>query len=458
MVRTAVWVLRQRRYARLAALMVVIAAGCVAAGTWQISRYEQTARTNRVLKANAHAAVVALPTLGVPLVGDGPAPGREAIRYRTVAVSGTYLAGGQEFLRDQSVEGRSGFDVVDPLRTARGVLMVVRGFVVGAGDATMPPAVPGPPSGEQTVVGRLQTADTGSDDAAELGHGVIDAVNPGQQAARLGAPVFAAYLTLTGRQPGLSALPAPDLSNPAGGAVEPQHLAYIVQWYLFALLALAAPFAIARSEVRDAQRRFLGADPDGGDFDAEPASVSLASSAPQLAVGASAQPAEGVVAVRAGGALAHRDADEARRWERAERLASRYGRSLSTGSTSSSEPVLAPVERVGPARREPGYALGNPVANSADRPHRSPDAYHGSYNDYLWRLAMADGDIPQVSPAAAPDPTPTPAAPPRIIEADGRPVGAPLEAEGRAVGGPSEADDTPVVDPVDSDDAPPGSA
>ena len=81
-----------------------------------------------------------------------------------------------------------------------------------------------------------------------------------------------AYLTLSGRQAGnagLTVLPAPDLSNPAGGAVEPQHLAYIVQWYLFALLALAAPFAVARSEVREARRTYLGIDPDAGDFGAE---------------------------------------------------------------------------------------------------------------------------------------------------------------------------------------------
>ena len=45
-------------------------------------------------------------------------------------------------------------------------------------------------------------------------------------------------------------LPGPDLSNPAGGAEEPQHAAYVVQWYLFALLALCAPFVMAAAERR----------------------------------------------------------------------------------------------------------------------------------------------------------------------------------------------------------------
>ena len=253
MVRTAVWVLRQRRYARLAVLMVFIAAGCVVAGTWQISRYEQTARVNRALSANAHAATVSLSTLRVPLVGAGPAPSREAIRYRTVTVSGTYLPGTQDYVRGQSVAGRSGFYVVNPLRTDDGVLMVVRGFAPVDANSTRPPAVALPPSGVQQAVGRLQTPSPNSDEAASLGNDEITSVNPGEQARRLGTPVLDAYLTLSERQAGtagLTVLPAPDLSNPAGGAVEPQHLAYIVQWYLFALLALAAPLVMARAESR----------------------------------------------------------------------------------------------------------------------------------------------------------------------------------------------------------------
>ena len=51
---------------------------------------------------------------------------------------------------------------------------------------------------------------------------------------------------------GLIQIPAPDLSNPAGGAIEPQHLAYVIQWFLFAALALAAPFVMARAETRRA--------------------------------------------------------------------------------------------------------------------------------------------------------------------------------------------------------------
>jgi cytochrome oxidase assembly protein ShyY1 len=446
MVRTAWWVLRQRRYARLAVLMVFIAAGCVAAGTWQISRYEQTARINRGLTANARAAAVPFASLRVPLVGAGPAPGREAIRYRTVTVSGTYIPGAQLFLRDQSVAGRSGFYVVNPLRTDAGVLMIVRGFVPGDGDSTRPPAVALPAPGVQQAVGRLQTPATTSDAAGELSDDEITSVNPADQARRLATPVVNAYLTLSGRQSGnagLTVLPAPDLSNPAGGAVEPQHLAYIVQWYLFALLALAAPFAIARSEVREARRTYLGIDPDAGDFGAE-----FAVAPPEAAPSADGASTDGVVAVRERGELMRREAAQVQRLARAERLASRYGRSLTTGHDGSPEPPADPDPDAGLATRAPDYVS----ANSADRPHRSPDAYHGLYNDYLWQLAMADGDLPRVAvPADDPTPrsvidavpTPRPTLPPTIIAPDGRVVATSVEPTEQTPAAGTQEDDAP---------------
>ncbi|HKC29785.1 MAG TPA: hypothetical protein VKB75_17350, partial [Jatrophihabitans sp.] len=42
-----------------------------------------------------------------------------------------------------------------------------------------------------------------------------------------------------------------------------------------------------------------------------------------------------------------------------------------------------------------------PVRDSAAIPHRAGDAYHGSYNDYLWQLALADGEAPDVLPSVA---------------------------------------------------------
>jgi cytochrome oxidase assembly protein ShyY1 len=396
------WTLRQPRYAALAALMLVLAVGCVAAGTWQISRFEQSVHANDVLKANAHAPAVPLTTALVPLVDHGPAPRPDAFRFRTVAATGTYVSGVQEFLRDQSLNGSSGYDVLEQLRTANGTLLVVRGFVAahvsGNGTNTPPSGVPAPLSGLVHVVGWLESTGTSDDGATELSNGEIASINPAEQAARRNAAVFDTYLTLNADQPGtsgVSVLPGPDLSNPAGGAYEGQHFAYIIQWYLFALLALAAPFAIGRHEVRDAQRRFLGIDPANEQFDIPvsieaPRRLQLTDRMHRAVDGA---PAHDVAIARAAPPTTEQ-------WQRAANLADRYGRSLGLAHPEPARQEGRSAHPDNAAAVEEGDRAPTRIPSSAITPARSlDDRYHGTYNDYLWQLALADGAVPSVSPA-----------------------------------------------------------
>ncbi|MCU1658366.1 MAG: hypothetical protein JWO57_3022 [Pseudonocardiales bacterium] len=242
--------LRQPRYAALSVLMLIVAGICVLAGTWQIARLGGKIGANDDLRRNAHAAPAAVPDV-LPLVGQ-TAPSARTVQYRHITVSGTYDPAHGSLVRQRTVDGDTGYLVLTPLRTPEGVLLVVRGFISGTtSDST--PSVPTPPTGIVTVSARVQPAETRRDAAASLPDRQVESINPGQQAARLGAPVFDGYAELLSGQPGvgtLTAIPDPDLSNPAGGAVEPQHVAYIIQWYLFALLALAAPIAMARAETR----------------------------------------------------------------------------------------------------------------------------------------------------------------------------------------------------------------
>jgi cytochrome oxidase assembly protein ShyY1 len=405
--RAVLWTLRQRRYAMLALLMLVIALICIGAGSFEVHRFQEKRHDNGKLKANAHAPTVPLTTSLVPLAGQGPAPGSAAIRYRTVTATGTYLPHAEQYVGNQTQGGRQGFYVLTPLRTASGTLLVVRGFVAATARETRPAHIAAPPAGTVRIAGRLQTAQTGRDQQGRLGHDEITSINPGEQAARLGTPVFQAYVTLTAGQPGtagLRAVPEPQLSNPTGGAGELQLFSYVLQWYVFALLALIAPFLFSRSEIRDARRRFLGIDPDAAELGLEE---------PRTALPLDAAPAAGALAVREGGSLAKRGEPTSQEWERAARLADRYGRSLGVDA-----PVPPPgaAEQRPPARRRriqgvPDVVREAPApASSAAVPHRSVDTYHGSYNDYLWQLALADGaDVPEV--VERPDPRP-----PRIVE------------------------------------------
>jgi cytochrome oxidase assembly protein ShyY1 len=244
-------ILRQPRYLGLCALMVLLALVCSAAGTWQIFRFEQKHRANHQLRSDAHDTPAPVTTALGP--ATNPTSNGQAQKFRTVTATGTYLADKQTLLRGQSQGSDVGYLVITPLRTDDGVLLIARGFVVQNNAASITPKVPAPPTGTVQVSARLEPADAGRDKFGQLPGDQVDTVNAAEQASRIGQPVWNAYAELLPGQPGgtgLQAIPAPDLSNPAGGAEEPQHLAYVLQWYLFALLALGAPFLLARAELR----------------------------------------------------------------------------------------------------------------------------------------------------------------------------------------------------------------
>jgi cytochrome oxidase assembly protein ShyY1 len=117
-----------------------------------------------------------------------------------------------------------------------------------SGPATQSPPVPAPPAGTVTVTGRVFPSEPAS---AERGL-------PAGQVERLDvpaltrSPAYGGYVELLGGDTGLVPTDAPDLSNPAGGAFEGQHLAYVVQWFFFALLALAGPIALPMLDRRAA--------------------------------------------------------------------------------------------------------------------------------------------------------------------------------------------------------------
>ena len=248
--------LLQPRYAALSVLVVVIAALCVALGTWQISRLEGKISANDALRANADAPSAPVSAV-LPLAGTSTRlPAANSIEYRTVTAAGSYDAAHESLVRQRTVDGDTGYLVLTPFDTGGGALLVVRGFISGTSSNGSTPAIPAPPPGRLTISARVRPAEARNDAAAQLPGRQVESINPSEQGARLGQPVFDGYGELLAGQPGIGSLypiPSPDLSNPAGGAVEPQHVAYIVQWYLFAALALAAPFAMVRAEAKHAR-------------------------------------------------------------------------------------------------------------------------------------------------------------------------------------------------------------
>jgi cytochrome oxidase assembly protein ShyY1 len=307
-------------------LVVAVVAGvCVVAGIWQWQRLHEKHAANVELRENSRSAPVdvrdVLPDSSASTASDAASDAR----YRQVLATGVYDTANQVVVRGQTVgsseegAGEVGFLVLTPLRLTADaqspaeqgeVLLVVRGFVRATRDATTTPAVPAPPAGEVTIEGRVRPAESADDKYGQLPDGQVDSINSAGARERLGGTVLAGYVELEQDQPGgedLIAIPAPSLSNPAGGAIEPQHLAYVVQWFIFALLALALPFILARADMRAdaakdarerARRRSAPADPGADGTGAEETGPAAARAAAEL------------------------DADQ----RRAAKLAERYGR------------------------------------------------------------------------------------------------------------------------------------
>lgn len=229
--------------------MLLLASVCGIAGTWQIFRFEQKHDANQQLRIDDSDRPVDVTAALGP--ASAPTSNGQAQKFRHITATGSYLPAEQTLLRGQTINGDIGYLVITPLKTPAGVLLIARGFIPQTGVAKTSPTVPTAPSGQLTVTARLQPADSKTDRFGSLPGEQVDTVNPTEQASRIGSPVWNGYAELLPGQPGtgnLQVIPGPDLSNPAGGAEEPQHLAYVVQWYLFAILALSAPFILARAE------------------------------------------------------------------------------------------------------------------------------------------------------------------------------------------------------------------
>jgi cytochrome oxidase assembly protein ShyY1 len=156
---------------------------------------------------------------------------------RRVRVSGTYDAGRTLLVPGRERAGRDGFLVVTPLRSADGVVPVLRGWV----PTRRSPAVRGP-DGQVLVTGRLQASESSDASAVDpldpLPSGQVAYVStvvlldawrvPSQQ-------IYDGYVVLGRERPAASATPATVAAQrPSGGVSRWRNLAYALQWWLFA--------------------------------------------------------------------------------------------------------------------------------------------------------------------------------------------------------------------------------
>jgi surfeit locus 1 family protein len=206
----------------------------VAAGQWQQRRMHE----KEALRAQFDAAA-ALPS--VELAAEAGRADWNGLRYRNVAASGRYDARHQILLDNRVHDGHAGYHVITPLVLIDGrTVLVNRGWAPQGRSRSELPRV-APPAGAVTVQGRLAIPPASAFELAKdsASGPVWQNLDLARFSAATGIGVLPVIIeasdTASGPSPGDGLVrdwPPPDFG------VE-KHEIYMVQWYAFAVLAIA---------------------------------------------------------------------------------------------------------------------------------------------------------------------------------------------------------------------------
>lgn len=246
--------------------MVVI---MVNLGLWQLGRLDERKAYNATVAARTAEPLLPVTEL-LPAGPEATDDEVDAVTFRTVTLSGTYLTDRQVLVTNRTYEGSPGYWVLTPLALPDGDAVVVnRGWVSfnttdpdGAWDAFAPP------SGPVTVTGMVRAGQARS---SGIVAGPVDQrgerlttlarADIGRLQEQVPEPLYPIYVDLRDQQPAQPAaaenLPLP---VPEPELTEGPHLNYAGQWFIFATLTLIVyPLLLRRVA------RHRAAEPDGGD-------------------------------------------------------------------------------------------------------------------------------------------------------------------------------------------------
>ncbi|QDO88818.1 SURF1 family protein [Ornithinimicrobium ciconiae] len=234
-----------RRWLVALALAVLFAVVAVLLGNWQHSRHEEKVAARDRVEAHYDATPVPLETV----LQDGPLdPDQEWTR---VSARGSYVPAEQLFVRNRPLNKTYGYEIVVPLETASGTLVVNRGWAPNAENAATLPQVPPAPEGPVEVTGWLRPGE--ADLGRDLPEGQLASINLGDAAAQWQRPVLGAYLILETEQyadrPGVTIERPVPLEAPRTELGS--HFAYTLQWWLTAPVGLILVLVMARREWHD---------------------------------------------------------------------------------------------------------------------------------------------------------------------------------------------------------------
>jgi len=182
----------------------------------------------------------------------------QAQQWTMLSATGSYDTAHQVMVRNRSQNGEPGWYVVTPLVLSDGTAVLVNQGWVGespTGGPTQHPDFPPVPSGAVTVVGSLQPDETTGttrikDDTAQLPGDEIALISKADVAGKVPYRLRDGSLRLTSSTPAntskaaASAVPNPTYDNS-------MYIAYMIQWWVFAIVMPVTWFLLIRREASD---------------------------------------------------------------------------------------------------------------------------------------------------------------------------------------------------------------
>ena len=229
------------RWTLLIVFVAVLGTVFVNLGEWQLDRLHQRQGRNTTTVANEQRPVR-------PYTDVFTRPILEADQWQRVEAQGTFDAAHQVVVRYRTNGDTNGYEVVTPLRTATGTVLVDRGLIPVDKGNQIPSTAPPPPAGEVRVIGHVRRDEKGRRSAITPVNGQVRLINAAAIGATLPYPVADGYvglLTVDPAQPGgFQPIVLPEISDGP-------HFWYAVQWFMFTGIGLAGIVVFIRGDLRE---------------------------------------------------------------------------------------------------------------------------------------------------------------------------------------------------------------
>jgi cytochrome oxidase assembly protein ShyY1 len=217
---------------------ILLIAGCLWASQWQFHRGEDRKARNNTIEEHIKFPEVELTTLTSNV---------KLHEWRSVTATGRFDANEQILLRNRYFEGKYGYAVLTRFTTEGGdSIWVDRGWVAAGASATVAPETPPVPAGIVSITARLRL-----DSSLPSGSFFALPINrDGELISKLNAQSGSAsedfYLDLiSGSLPSLTPSAPAQIPSLSDGP----HLAYAVQWILFAGLVVYGRYLIRKMDL-----------------------------------------------------------------------------------------------------------------------------------------------------------------------------------------------------------------